>query len=119
MSRKIVNLVTPVVLDETKNVLNEYPKASCRSAFALPELHHKLIAYVLTRTPGIYAVVEEAEESVFNDKPVYCSVEHRQQIKTLICEGIEHILPESNSLHQSVSRDEELTSPTNLSSWFG
>ncbi|UBF27162.1 hypothetical protein K9N68_04130 [Kovacikia minuta CCNUW1] len=59
MTRTIVNLVTPVVMRETEEVLSTYSDHPYQQAFANPDLRQELIAYVLSRAPGSYVVLDE------------------------------------------------------------
>lgn len=119
MSKIIVNLITPVVVNEAEIILNAYPQAFYRKAFTASDLRQKLITYVLTRIPSNYTVVEEADEMILNAKPP-CSSEQRQHIKMLINQGIQHILHEPGEESQiDQPLRESASTPAMPSTWFG
>ncbi len=95
MSRNNVNLTISVVEAEAENLLHSYPYYPYQQAFAVPSLRQKLIAYVLSRIPHLYAVIEAQELST--DELLHCPPEQRQQIETLIHCGIRFLLTPSLS----------------------
>ncbi|MBM0741115.1 hypothetical protein JOY44_05695 [Phormidium sp. CLA17] len=54
MSHGLINLTLPVVLQEIGYVLEEYPEHPYQTAFAMPELHQKLVAHILSNVPNRY-----------------------------------------------------------------
>lgn len=98
MSHGLVNLTLPVVIQEIEHVLEEYPEHPYHTAFAIPELHHKLIAHILSNVPNRY-VVEGAQEPF--DKPKTHSsspLQERLQMEMVIRASILHILRENADL---------------------
>lgn len=93
MSKTNVNLTISVVEAEVENLLRGYPYHPYQQAFAAPSLRQKLVAYVLSRIPNLYAVVEEQEFST--EVPLHCPPEQRQQVETLIHRGIQYLLIKS------------------------
>lgn len=61
MEKKLLNLTLPVVIEEIEAILETYPKYPYQQAFSLTELRQDLIAYVLSRVPNKYTVVEGTE----------------------------------------------------------
>jgi hypothetical protein len=93
MSKTIVNLTISVVNAEAEEVLESYPHHPYQQAFSAPDLRHRLISYVLSRTPGMYVVVEESQEQKINSQSYNCcSDTQRSQIEALIHQGIQQIL---------------------------
>jgi hypothetical protein len=72
-------------------LLHSYPYYPYQRAFSAPGLRQKLIAYVLSRVPSLYGVIE-AQAAATED--LYCPPDQRQQIETLIHRGIQHLLIE-------------------------
>lgn len=95
MSRSNVNLAISVVETEAENLLHSYPYYPYQQVFAAPNLRQKLIAYVLSRIPHLYAVIEAQEFST--DELLHCPSEQRQQIEALIHCGIQFLLTTSLS----------------------
>ncbi|NJL36401.1 MAG: late competence development ComFB family protein [Leptolyngbyaceae cyanobacterium RM2_2_4] len=118
MSKTIVNLTLPVVIEEAEDVLDSYPYHPYQQAFSIPDLRKKLISYVLCRVPGVYTVVEEDDQAMMNPKSLCNSLEQRIQIENLIRQGIEHILRENMDWV-----DRHIPQETNPafapSNWFG
>jgi len=93
MPKTIVNLTLSRVIEEVESVLDTYPDHPYQQAFAIPDLRQKLLAYILSRTRNLYAVVEKGAEPQAAPKCLY-PLEHQLNIETLIRQGIHHILQE-------------------------
>jgi|ERR687885_972184 hypothetical protein len=63
MNKQIINLTLPVVIEEIENILATYPTYPYQQAFSAAGLRQDLVAYVLSRVPNQYAVVEETQSS--------------------------------------------------------
>ncbi len=95
MSHELVNLTLPSVLQEIEYVLEEYPEHPYQTAFALPELHQKLVAHILSNVPNRY-VVEGAQETFGKPKAHASSpLQERLRMEMVIRAGILHILREN------------------------
>ncbi len=95
MSHGLVNLTLPSVLQEIEYVLEEYPEHPYQTAFALPELHQKLVAHILSNVPNRY-VVEGAQETFGKPKAHASSpLQERLRMEMVIRAGILHILREN------------------------
>jgi hypothetical protein len=118
MVKTIVNLVESLIGTEIKAILDAYPYYPYRQAFSAPELHHKLVAYVITRTPCLYAVVDESQVHTDTLESLCCSPEQQQQIVDLIHQGIQHILQSDvNWRDQTIPQED---TPGGVPShWFG
>jgi hypothetical protein len=92
MTKTIVNLTEPIVVQEIEDTLSTYPYQPYQQAFAIPDLRQKLIAYVMTRSQVSYTVVDS--EAVFNPNAIHASIEERLQMEALIRQGIDQILQE-------------------------
>jgi hypothetical protein len=115
MTKTIVNLTLPVVVDQIETALENYPYHPYQQAFAIPDLRQRLIAYVLSRVSNSYTVLEEKENSTHS---INCSADRILQIKNLVTQGIQDILQqhwEWSNHHIPV----ELESGLAPSHWFG
>lgn len=102
MDRQLINLTLPVVIEEIENILESYPKYPYQQAFSAPSLRQDLIAYVLSRVPNKYTVVEETQSS---SKPAVLprySSERLLDIEHWIHLGIRHILDVYNRTNYSI-----------------
>jgi protein gp37 len=95
MVNGLVNLTLPVVIQEIEHVLEEYPKHPYQTAFAIPELHQKLVAHVLSNVSNAY-VVEGVQElsrrpNVRHSPPI----QERLRMEMVVRGGILHILREN------------------------
>jgi len=117
MSKTIVNLSVSAVNSEVTRILEDYPQEPYQELFADQALRQKLIVHILSRMPGLYAVIqEEADLPTSADCPLLAEAD-QQQIEQLIHEGIQHLAGES-SPEVAASSDETL--PENSPShWFG
>lgn len=118
MSKTIVNLMPYMIELATEEILNQYSNHYHRKLLTSPRFQQKLQTYVLSRIPGHYAVVEEDEVEQLCSVSMGCSDEHRQQIESLIHQGIQTLL----SLQAEIDMPpvvEEHYSPARPSSWFG
>jgi hypothetical protein len=50
--KTIVNLTLPAVIEQIEKIVDTYPYHPHQQAFLIPELRQKLIAHVLTSSPG-------------------------------------------------------------------
>lgn len=63
MNKQIINLTLPVVIEEIEHILATYPRHPYQQAFSAASLRQDLVAYVLSRVPNQYAVLEETQSS--------------------------------------------------------
>lgn len=61
MGKELFNLTLTVVIDEIENILSSYPTYPYQQAFSAAGLHQDLLAYVLSRVPNKYAVIEQTQ----------------------------------------------------------
>lgn len=92
MSKQIINLTLQIVSEEIESVLENYPEYPYHQAFAPSNLRLELIAYVLSRIPNIYKVVEETQEPSINTMFPSVSSEQRLQLESWIHIGIRDVL---------------------------
>ncbi len=117
MTKAIVNLVLPVVVETVDRVLQSYPETACREAFLRPDLHQKLVAYVVNRIPGVYAVQEERNIVCQDNSCLAEVVGRRSEITLLIYRGIRWLCEEhwAGSEFEGQQGDAQLMP----SHWFG
>jgi hypothetical protein len=95
MQPGLINLTLPVVIQEIEDVLNEYPAYPYQTAFAIPELRQKLLAYCLSRIPNHY-VVEGVQELLSRSNSCYpAPLQERLEIESIVRSGIFHIMREN------------------------
>lgn len=117
MSKTIVNLSVSAVNSEVTHILEEYPREPYQELFAEPNLRQKLIVHVLSRMPGLYAVVqEEADLPTSADCPLMAEAE-QHQIHQLIHEGIQQLVGEYSS--KDIDSSEQPPPENSPSHWFG
>ena len=92
MTKLIVNLTLPIVKEEIECLLETYPAPSYWQTFENPDLCQELIAYVLSRVPNFYTVVETEEQAQLKPTRLSHSLEQRMKIETLIHQGVQQIL---------------------------
>lgn len=89
MTKAVVNLTIPMVVEHIETALEDYPHYPYQKAFAIPDLRQKLIAYVLSRVANSYTVSGEGDNSItFRN----CSSDQQLQIENLAKQGIQDIL---------------------------
>lgn len=117
MSQKIINLTTPMVIEEIESVLETYSDDPYQKAFAIPDLRQQLIAYVLSHVRNVYTVVED-EETPLKSKFLRRSLEQRLHMEPWIRHGIVHILQENTNWvsHPIPAKVDSGYAPA---SWFG
>lgn len=101
MSKKLINLTLPIVIEEIEGMLETYPHAPYREILSDPDRREELIAYVLSRVPNTYSVAEEIGENSFIESiPHFLarSLELRVQIESAIQQGIKRLLSGSSTL---------------------
>lgn len=96
MSLRIVNLTLLLVTEELENILGNYPEYRYRQAFASSNLRQKLLAYVLSRIPNIYTVIEESQSPSINTIILDCCSEQIRHIESLIHTGIRDVIHRNN-----------------------
>ena len=115
MTKAVVNLTLPMVVEHIETALEDYPHYPYQKAFAIPDLRQKLIAYILSRVANSYTVLEEGENcTTFGD----CSSYRKLQIENLAKQGIQEILQQYWEwiVHHIPSETESGLEPSH---WFG
>jgi hypothetical protein len=95
MLEGLINLTLPVVIQEIEDVLDEYPEHPYHFAFALPELHQKLVAHILSQVPNRYVVKGEQELSADPKSRNPSPLQERLRMEMVVRAGILHILREN------------------------
>jgi hypothetical protein len=119
MSKTTVDLTISVVEAEADTLLRSYPFYPYQRAFSAPSLRQKLIAYVLCRVPGLYALIEQ---QAVDREALCCPPAQQQQVETLLHRGIQCLLLESLpqvTIEAEVYDDwDEMNVGTTSSHWF-
>ncbi|AFZ18846.1 hypothetical protein [Allocoleopsis franciscana] len=92
MSKQLVNLTLPVVTEEIENILETYPAHPYQQVFSAAGLRQDLIAYVLSRVPNTYTVIEETQSSLNPTLLPHYSSERLLNIEHWIHLGIRDVL---------------------------
>jgi hypothetical protein len=124
MSKTIVNLTLPIVIQEIEDILEKYPHSPYQETFANPNYKQTLVAYILSRVPNCYVTVEEERKEeevqlVSNKSDSWrCSLTEKLDMEMIIHQGIDKIMTEqAQNVSQSIP---EVIDPTCLPShWFG
>lgn len=107
MNKQLINRTLPVVIEEIENILATYPSHPYQQVFSATGLRHNLIAYVLSRVPNTYSVVEETQPSSMQIVSPRYSSKRLLDIEYWIHQGIRDILHVYNrnncSIPQTVS----------------
>ncbi|HEY9725001.1 MAG TPA: late competence development ComFB family protein [Chroococcales cyanobacterium] len=92
MNKQLINVTLSVVTEEIEHILETYQKYPYQQAFSASELRQDLIAYVLSRVPNQYAVVEENQFSSSPTLLSHHSSERLLNIEHWIHRGIRDVL---------------------------
>ncbi len=92
ISPKIVDLGLQVVSEEIDNALAIYPDESCQKILTVPDLHQKLIDYVMGAIPETYFRTKDGMNRAFKTRFPSHSLELRLRIEKYVHWGIEYIL---------------------------
>jgi hypothetical protein len=114
MTQSIVNLALPVVRAKILHILPQYPASPHQLVLAEGDWHQKLVAYVLTRMPSIYATVDDSVGCDWRTPGNCYSAEQHQQIGALIHQGIEHLMAQYQAHTETGTEVGAVPS-----SWFG
>jgi hypothetical protein len=118
MPTVIVNLTQQNVIQEMERVLETYPDHPYQQAFAHPELHQRLLAWVLSRVPNLFMVAEETDAiAIHPTYTPYCT-DVRSCLEFVIRQGIQDILmQEQQTIEHCVPEEDDPNLP--VSHWFG
>lgn len=92
MSRTIVNLTLPTVLEKIDAILDAYPFYPHQQAFAVPDLRQRLTAYVMSRMPVVYVTMDDRHACNLESPGGDFSPAQHAQINRLIRQGIDTLL---------------------------
>lgn len=116
MSRVLMNLTVPAVVEVMEAVLETYPHHPYQQAFSHPDRRQELIAYVLTRVHSVYGVMEAVED--FSPMPTAFNVEERLYVESLVHQGINTLI-DTTSIEAQQQVPEEEEAGLAASHWFG
>lgn len=118
MTKTIVNLTLPLLVEEIEFTLNQYPHHPYQQAFSNPDLRQELIAYVLSRVFSMYVVVDEEKQPRINFENMYYKPEPKQGREAYIHEGIHYLTDKYAEYvyHHIPSENNAGFTPSN---WFG
>lgn len=121
MTKTIVNITMPFIVEKVKEILETYPDHPYQEAFANLDLRQILLAEILNRVPNHYITIDaesEREKKSTTPEDLCRFLEQTLNIEMIIHEAIHKILSEQA---QSVNRHiPEAVEPKNLAShWFG
>jgi hypothetical protein len=124
MTQTIVNLTLPLVVAKINDVLNDAPDWDEWQMLAMPELHQRLVAYVVRRLPVVYVTLESEMLELMHTPSSCYSHEQHLQMEELIQQGLQVLLEHQRQLEHQHQR----VTPANLglveagagpSTWFG
>jgi hypothetical protein len=98
MARTIVNLVDSIVQSEVEHILDSDQRHPYPIISQSPTLRKRLVGYVISRTPGCYAVVDDTAPFALNVDSFCCASDLRQQIRDLIHQGVVQLAQESGEM---------------------
>lgn len=119
MSQAIVNLALPVVTEKIDEILEHYPVAPHRETFTSMDVRQKLVAYVLTRMPALYATVEDGGTCSLSHPELCYSIEQQRRMKQLIHQGIQHLVSQRQLHRETLGKMATGNAHLTPSSWFG
>ncbi|PPS44060.1 hypothetical protein [Chroococcidiopsis sp. TS-821] len=118
MTKTIVNLTLPILIEEIEFALNQYPHHPYQQAFANPDLRQELIAYVLSRVLSLYVVVDEEKQQRIDFQHMYHKPEQKKEREAYIHEGIHYLIDKyAEYVHHHIPA--EINSESTPSNWFG
>ncbi len=117
MSKTVVNLTLPLIVEEIESVLDHHHYHPYRQAYATPELRQRLIAHVLNTVPACYAMVEYSQGENFPD-PHVVPRNLRHKLHAAVINGIEQLI-EENADWVSHHIPQETNPGYAPSCWFG
>lgn len=118
MTKSIINLTMPLVVSEIEHVLEGYPHHPYQQAFANPDLHQELIAYVLTHIHSEYVAINEGIQQINTIQPSIDLAETQSCLDSFIHQGIHSIL-EQHQASTDFQMPEENDGYLAASHWFG
>lgn len=118
MSKILTNLTLPSVIEVIEEVLEAYPDHPYQQAFAIPDLHQKLVAFVLSRIQNVYQVSDESDVEVDHSNATPFRGEERVSVESVVHQGIHTVFSENPiEVQHQVPEAEE---PGLMAShWFG
>ena len=117
MTKALVNLTLPAVVEEIEHIVETYPHHPYQQAFANPDMRQELIAHVLSQIHNVYVAVEDGTLTA-NDETTPALAASETHLKSFIHDGIHQVLQSHPGLvgHEI---PEETDAYLPASHWFG
>lgn len=100
MSKAIVNVTMPIILEEIDNVLESEPYCSQRYLISLNHLRQDLITYTLSRVRSRIRLIESGEQLSIPFSASPSALEEHLKVETVVRQGIQYLLYEAEKMSQ-------------------
>lgn len=87
-----------LIEEEIENLLDVYPEKFYQATFTIPDLHQKLVLYVMNNLPDLYRLIDKGTALLIKNRFPYHSLELRLQVEDYINAGIADILAENQNI---------------------
>jgi hypothetical protein len=91
MSKVLMNLTMPIILEEIDIVLESAPYYSQHQIFSIPDLRQKLVSYTLNHVRSRYRHIDENEQTIAALRSNPSSLEEHLQIEVVVRQGIQQL----------------------------
>ncbi|MBD3885678.1 hypothetical protein IFO70_28610 [Phormidium tenue FACHB-886] len=91
MSKMLMNLTMPIILEEIENVLESEPYYS-QYQIAIPDLRQKLLSYTLNHVRRRYRSIDQSEQTVAVLRSNPSSLEEHLQVEAVVRQGIQQLV---------------------------
>lgn len=92
MSKILMNLTLPIIVEEINNVLATETYYSQYRIFSVPDLRQKLISYTLNHVRTRYREIDRTVQSEQKLRSQPSSLEEHLQIEAVVREGIQQLV---------------------------
>jgi hypothetical protein len=91
MSKVLMNLTMPIIIEEIDIVLESAPYYSQHQIFSIPDLRQKLVSYTLNHVRSRYRHIDQDEQTVADLRSNPSSLEEHLQIEAVVRQGIQQL----------------------------
>lgn len=91
MSKMLMNLTMPIILEEIENVLESEP-CYLQYQIAVPDLRQKLLSYTLNHVRKRYRSIDQSEQTVTILRSNPSSLEEHLQVEAVVRQGIQQFV---------------------------